>query len=268
MEMEMEDKAESDISGDIVEQEVEKIASQLRKLGVRRNGFVLVHSSLKSLGTLDGGIESPILGLERALGPDGALLLPALSYENIDWSNPLFHFRRTPSCVGALPEYFRKRNGTLRSIHLTHSVCGTGRSAPQFLDSHIRCTTPCGSESPFALLAAAEGQILMLGCGLKPNTSMHGVEETVEPPYLFRSSDSEYSAIDQEGRIHTLRTRRHNFRDWVQRYDRVSNILDAGTELREGRVLSADCFLIEAKALWRKCRKVLERDPYYFVDRA
>ena len=133
------------------------------------------HSSLRSLGPVPGGAETVVRGLVEALGPDGTLLMPALSYARVTPEQPLFDVRLTPSNVGALPETFRTRPGTLRSIHPTHSVCGVGRLAAELLGRHIEDRTPCGPRSPFHLLPEYGGQILMLGCGLRPNTSMHAV---------------------------------------------------------------------------------------------
>src|SRR5690606_7869867 len=98
---------------------------------------------------------------------------------------PEFDLVRTPSNVGTLAEYFRTRPGTIRSLHPTHSICGTGKRTAELLADHARDFTPCGPHSPLTKLPEVGGQILMLGCSLRPNTSMHGVEELVEPPYLF-----------------------------------------------------------------------------------
>ena len=105
--------------------------------------------------------------------------MPALSYATVGPQSPLFNVATTPSCVGALSEYFRMRPGAMRSVHPTHSVSGAGRLAKDLLGEHIRSTTPCGPYSPFARLPEVGGQILFIGCGLNPNTSMHAVEERI-----------------------------------------------------------------------------------------
>jgi len=140
------------------------IADDLRNLGIREGGVLLVHASLRSLGPVDGGAETVICGLLDALGEHGTLLMPALSYESVGVHNPVFDLLHTPSCVGALTEYFRTRSGTLRSVHPTHSVCGIGPKAEELCQEHYLDTTPCGEHSPFSRLRAMEGQILFLGC--------------------------------------------------------------------------------------------------------
>ena len=83
-------------------------------LGVRPGGVLLVHASLRSLGPLDGGAETVVLSLLEALCPQGTLLMPALSYATVGPQSPIFNVAATPSCVGALSEYFRIRPGTIR----------------------------------------------------------------------------------------------------------------------------------------------------------
>jgi len=242
-----------------------RMARDLTTLGVRQGGVLLVHASFKSLGPLPDGPESAIGGLLAALGRDGTLLMPALSYETVNAEHPDFDVRLTPSCVGALPEFFRKRSGTVRSVHPTHSVCGVGSGVARLLGDHGRDVTPCGPNSPFVRLRDASGQILFLGCGLKPNTSMHGVEELVEPPYLY-SGWAVYRITLADGSETTMRVRRHGFKGWAQRYDRIEAVM-GGAGIRAGRVLSADCFLLEAPVFWRRAHAALMAEPLFFVDR-
>ena len=244
---------------------ISKLAVDLRALGVREGSVLLVHAALRSLGSVEGGAETVVLALLKALGHNGTLLFPALSYRTVTSERPYFDIRHTPSCVGALPEYFRQRRGTWRSAHPTHSVCGVGHLAETLLQDHDLDTTPCGPNSPFHKLPHHNGQILLLGCGLRPNTSMHAIEELTEPPYLFADVLS-YVITDAKGRIYTMPIRRHNFDGWIQRYDRVAQVLDSNA-LRTGKVLAADCHLIEAQALWEAVHQKLQQDALFFVNR-
>jgi aminoglycoside 3-N-acetyltransferase len=192
--------------------------------------------------------------------------MPALSYKAVTPETPIFDVQATPSCVGALPEYFRMRPGTRRSVHPTHSIAGVGQSAAGFLAEHELDTTPVGPRSPLSKLRDAGGQVLFLGCGLRPNTSMHGVEELVEPPYLF-ADYVDYRVLFSRpgGGEMTMRVRAHDFNGWEQRYDRLGPLM---TErgLRTGPVLGATAHLLEAAPMWEVAHAALLRDPLYFVD--
>lgn len=243
---------------------LDRLTADLLALGVRPGGVLLVHSSLKSLGQAVDGPEIVIQGLLAALGPDGTLLMPALTYETVRSHNPVFDVRTTPSCVGAIPEYFRSREGTHRSLHPTHSVCAVGPLANELLGPHRQDSTPCGPNSPFHRLPDFAGQIFMLGCGLRPNTSMHAIEELVKPPYLFAAPIT-YTLIDEAGQIIQKKYTRHNFRGWTQRYDRVAEILTSPA-LREGKILAAQSYLIAASVLRDSVLDALKENPLFFVD--
>ncbi len=245
---------------------VDQVCSGAGESGLCKGGTVLVHASLRSMGTVPGGAKTVVHGLLSALGPEGTLLMPALSYAHVDMYRPVFDVRRTPSNVGAIPEHFRKRPGTVRSIHPTHSVCGVGPAADAILGSHQRDESPCGANSPFRRLRDSGGQILFLGCGLKPNTSMHGVEELAEPPYLFGDRVS-YRAILPDGDEIEGHTRRHGFAGWAQRYDRLGSLLgDDG--LSQGKILEATVCVLECREMWERAHEALRGDPFYFVERS
>jgi aminoglycoside 3-N-acetyltransferase len=131
-------------------------------------------------------------------------------------------------------------------------------------DHHLD-TTPMGGRSPLRNLRDLGGQLLFLGCGLRPNTSMHGVEELVEPPYLFGVDITYTLHLGDERREVTCR--RHAFAGWVQRYERVADLLsDDG--LVTGPVLDARTHLLEAPTMWDRAEAVLREDPFAFVSRA
>lgn len=242
-----------------------EIRDRLRRLGVHGGGNLLVHTSLKSLGPLPGGAEDVITGLMESLGPSGTLLLPALSYRTVNRENPVFDLANTPACVGALPEYFRTRPGTRRSIHPTHSVCGIGPGANLLLGEHQLDTTPCGKHSPYYRLNEQGGQILFIGCGLNPNTSMHAVEELIEPEYLF-SDYVDYRIILPQNKEMRMRVNAHNFKGWEHPYERLASLMD-DESMKRGRVLEADCYLLEVGAMWERAYEAMIADPLYFVKR-
>ena len=184
---------------------------------------------------------------------------------------PVFDALRTPSCVGYLSEFFRMQvPGVLRSLHPTHSCCAVGRHAAELTAGHERDETPVGPNSPFAKLPEAGGWILMLGCSADRNTSMHGVEETAEPPYLLdRAVRIPYVLRAAGGTEIPRPSIPHCFRFGglfcAQRYSRILDMLPPGA-LRRGRVLDAECVLMRASAVWEVGRKALERDPFCFVE--
>lgn len=252
-------------SGPADEQVAAQIAGEVRAAGVVPGGVLLVHSSLRALGHVPGGATTVIAGLRQALGPDGTLLMPALSYATVTRERPRFDLVLTPSNVGAIAETFRRQPGVERSLHPTHSVCGLGPAVAALLGQHGQDTTPCGEHSPFRLLPQMDGQILMLGCGLAPNTSFHAIEEVVAPPYLYGEA-IEYELFDGDGARTVKRYLPHDFAGYAQRYERLGDLLSE-PGLRKGAVLAAAVHVIDAASMWEVALYALRRDPLAFVER-
>jgi aminoglycoside 3-N-acetyltransferase len=207
-----------------------------------------------------------IQGLLQAVGEEGTLLLPALS-----WSlrpPECFNVASTPTNVGAITEFFRSRPGTWRSVHPTHSVCAVGPRTHELLGEHPLDNTPCGVHSPFHKVLETNGQLVMLGCGLRPNTTMHALEEYVKPPYLLGQSFV-FTLTDHEGRTYQKEYTTHGFafHGYKQRYDKVIE-LATSPFLRRGKVLEADTFVLDAPKLKSAVLRKLQEDPFFFVEKA
>lgn len=244
-----------------------QVTEDLGRLGVIPGDILMVHSSIKSLGVFNGGLEAIITGFLNAIGPKGTLLMPALCWTIT--TNEIFDPRSTASIVGLLPEYFRQRQGTIRSIHPTHSVCGIGSLANDLLDDHVLDRTPCGAHSPFRKITETNGKIVMLGCGLRPNTTMHALEEFVVPPYLF-GPETMYQILFPDGTIRNSSYRTHNFLGWEQRYDRIAELQSSIKKccfIKSGFVLQACTYLIEASGLRQAVIDMLLTNPLFFVDK-
>lgn len=249
-----------------------QLCNDLSNLGIRPGDIVLMHSSWKSLGGVENGAKGFFEAFMGLLGPEGTLILPALSYESVSDEHPVFDVKNTPACIGFLPEYFRTQvPGVIRSLHPTHSCSMAGKHAAFLAEGHETDETPVGPHSPFAKLPQLDGWILMLGCPPDRNTSMHGVEETAEPPYLLdRTKKVRYVLRTSDGCEMERISFAHDFacetgEHYEQRYSRIIALLDSG-DLRTGKVLDADCVLMRAKAVWQKGREMLMQDPFYFVD--
>ena len=195
----------------------QRLEDNLKTLGVERGDTLLIHSSLRALGAFENRASILFFSLLNVIGDDGTLLAPTLSYENVNKEHPLFNVNQTRSCVGGFTEFFRKQTGVIRSMHPTHSVCAKGKLAEVLTCQHASDHTPVGLHSPFHLLPRFGGKILFIGTGLKPNTSMHGVEELSRPPYLF-GDKLDYTLIDVNGKETKKTYITHDFQGWEQRY--------------------------------------------------
>ncbi|MEV4757913.1 AAC(3) family N-acetyltransferase [Micromonospora sp. NPDC049559] len=181
------------------------LAEQLRRLGVRAGGTLLVHSAMRPMGWVCGGPQAVVLALRDVLGADGTLVVPTHTPGNSDpetWTNPPvprhwwetireqmpgFDPAVTPSrWMGAVAETVRTWPGALRSDHPQVSFAALGRSAEEIVADHP-LTGMLGDESPLARLYARDAQVLLLGVGHDSNTSLHLAEYRVPEPPLERA---------------------------------------------------------------------------------
>lgn len=145
----------------------------------------MVHSSLKSLGTVVGGPATVIHALMEVLTPEGTLMMPSFNHgQAFKPGQPgIFDPRTTPTTNGAIPQVFWQMDGVLRSLNPTHSFAAWGKQARAYTQGHHHTLT-CGPDSPLGLLARAGGHGLLIGVDYRSNTFHHVVETMLAAPCL------------------------------------------------------------------------------------
>jgi aminoglycoside 3-N-acetyltransferase len=178
----------------------ERLAADLRRLGVRPGSELLVHTSLSALGWVAGGAQAVVAALLDALGPEGTLVVPTHTTGNSDpstwgappvpeswWpviraSTPAYDPRITPSRgLGVAVEVARTWPGALRSEHPQDSFAAIGPQAGAITAGHA-LDSGFGERSPLARIEELDGDVLLLGAGHGSNTSLHLAEHRVPDP--------------------------------------------------------------------------------------
>ena len=117
------------------------LQQDLAAMGLTGTETILIHSSMKSIGAVEGGADTVLDALMEFFA-EGLLLLPTHTWQSIDQDHPVFDVRRSPCCVGILPELFRQRPGVVRSLHPTHSIAACGRGAADIWQGNWKTTPP------------------------------------------------------------------------------------------------------------------------------
>lgn len=242
----------------------EQLTRDLRSIGVREAGVVLVHSSLSSIGFVRGGARAVIEALFRTIGPNGTLVMPAHSWDRSARGDFTFDVATTPSCVGQITEVFRTMAGVTRSLHPTHSVAAAGPRAHYLTHGHENASTPCGIGTPYAKLIDERCQILFLGTTLEQNTMLHTVEALCDLPYLMQRDEESFTITDADRIVRTCRLRRHN-RGPDRRFAETEHMLERHGLLRKGRVGRSPVLLVECKPMVTLILETLRSDPHYLL---
>ena len=170
---------------------IDRLAAQLADLGVEHGDTVMVHASLRAVGPVEGGAAGLITALDRAVGPEGSLLMVLGARDDWAWVNELpeeeradllaeaepFDALRTPAepDVGTLAEVFRTHPGTRVSDHPEGRFAARGRLA-ETLTAEPPWDDYFGPGSPLARLLAADGKVLRLGADPDTATLLHHAE--------------------------------------------------------------------------------------------
>lgn len=175
----------------------------LEHLGVKPGDIILLHSSFKSLGPVENGAESIIAGAMDAIGSEGTLVLPTFTQKNFDHAYDTWHLDKH-SDTGWLTNYFRKREGSLRSDQATHSVAASGKDATWLTETHGHThkrfgnfgDTPFSADSPWEKMYQCNAKVVLLGVTPMSITFRHYAEYVyIEELLSELEGHSEYDAM-------------------------------------------------------------------------
>ncbi|MEW4431260.1 AAC(3) family N-acetyltransferase [Paenibacillus pabuli] len=243
----------------------QSLFDQLHRLGIDGRSTLLVHSSMKSMGEVEGGADT-VLDVFTDYMKDGLLVLPTHTWSTINASNPMFHVESSPCCVGILPELFRKRPGVVRSWHPTHSVAAIGQDAVAFTKDDHLYDTPCARGSAWGKLLDRKATILLVGVDLKRNTFIHGVEEWVDIPGRLTDEHEQLYTVLPDGTEISVPSRRHCGLSWSEHFWKVDEVLQRKGAMRQGKLGDAVVRVCDAAMVEEIITAMLRANPDLFSD--
>lgn len=160
-------------------------------LGLYAGMGVMVHSSLRSFGRVEGGAPTVIAALMDVLTSEGTLLMPSFNHGlPFEEDGPgVYDPLTTPTINGAIPAAFWRMPRVFRSLDPTHAIAAWGKHAERYTAHHQRTLT-MGPQSPLGLLNADGGYGLLLGIDYTYNTFHHCVETTLNSPCLGKRTET------------------------------------------------------------------------------
>lgn len=240
----------------------ERIIRDLFLLGVKSGQTLLVNSSLRSFGWVDGGAATVVAALQEAVGVGGNVVTPTGTEENSLTSRahrariagmssaevkayrsemPPFDRETTPSGMGAIGEALRTTVGAVRSAHPQSSFAAVGPEADWLMADH-EIESHLGEGSPLARLYKLDALVLMLGVGHHAHTALHLAEYRYRELPPMRT----YVCVTQVGG----RRRWIAYRDVVlddSDFECLGSYLDNARVGDRGYVGSAECRLLSLR---------------------
>ena len=231
------------------------VTEDLRSLGLATGDRVVIHSSLRAVGRVDGDADAIADALLDVVGPDGLIVVPAFTYDNARF-DPAVESGRT----GALAEVVRLRPGAVRSLHPTHSIVALGMGAAELCAGH-KLVAATDVDSPLDRLARSGGYVLLLGVGHMADTTVHIGEFRAGAPYLHIPFAPDWPRVHEivaAGETVTIEYDR--FPGCSRAFAVVERGLRERSAIRDGFVGQARAQLVRGEDVIEEAVALLERD--------
>ncbi len=245
------------------------LKQQLQQMGFAGTETVMIHSSMKSIGEVEGGAQTVIDALMEYFS-EGLLLLPTHTWRQMSEEYCVFDPETEPACVGILPNLFMKRKGVVRSLHPTHSIAAYGKRAAEYIQGEENITTPCAPEGCWGRLLTEHAKILLIGVTHARNTFIHGIEEMWDVPERLTKEPVLFQIKMPDGSLKPSLVHRHYnpYTDHIsEEFDKMQEgyfLTGAAKKTQFGDVA---CILCDAKRLYEVTGKILQKERNCFIDR-
>ncbi|MCP3137595.1 AAC(3)-VI family aminoglycoside N-acetyltransferase [Pyxidicoccus sp. QH1ED-7-1] len=233
----------------------DEVADQLRALGVKAGGVLLVHTSFRAVRPIEGGPAGLLQALRDVLGPAGTLVTPAWTGSDEEPFNPA----TTPASpdLGVVPDTFWRLPGAVRSSH-PFAFAALGPKAEAITSGPLP-TPPHVPESPVGKVYEHDGQVLLLGVGHDADTTLHLAELLARVPY----GTPKHITVLQDGRPVRVHYRENDH--CCARFALADGWLRERGLQSEGSVGHAHARLIRARDVVAVALERLAQDPLVFL---
>ncbi|MBQ8813689.1 MAG: AAC(3) family N-acetyltransferase [Lachnospiraceae bacterium] len=249
----------------------DSLREQLEAMNIDPKGTLLVHSSMKAIGQVEGGADT-VLDVLCVYMKDGLLIFPTHTWRQMSPTYTVFDVKNEPSCVGLLTNLFREREGVVRSYHPTHSVAAMGKDAADYVAGEELTRTPCPRHGCWGRLYDRNATILFLGCSLKRNTFLHSVEEWENVPNRIAPFSQDFTVMAPDGQSYIVPQYRHHTGepsfDVSQQYDIMEPVFAKEGAIGYGQFGDAKCIIGSAVKMGDITAEYLRRDPKLFDEGA
>lgn len=241
----------------------------LEGMGLKPTDKVMVHSSMKAIGEVEGGADTVVDALMDYF-QQGLVMVPTHTWKQMSEEYNIFDPETEPACVGIIPNLFRKRQGVYRSLHPTHSIAAYGVGAKEYVQGEENLDTPCDPKGCFGRLKDIGAYILLVGVTHARNTYIHSIEESFDVPERLTEKPTTFQVKLPDGLLKEVPMYRHFNSKEEHISDTFDKFMNGYYELGVARKVTlgdAQCILCEARKLFEATKRILEREINCFIDR-
>lgn len=250
----------------------EDLKKCMADMGLKPTDALMVHSSMKAVGEVDGGADTVVDAFMEYL-KDGLFMTPTHTWAQMGKDYPVFDPKTEPACVGIIPNIFRQREGVVRSLHPTHSIAAYGVGASEYIEGEENATSPCPPGGCWDRLREIDAKILLLGVTHTRNTYIHSVDEVLNIRDRLTDEPTLMQVVMPDGSKKDVPMYRHfnrtlgigNFSEEFDKLKQAFYDLGAAKPVKFG---DADCILCEAKKIFAVCERLFSIEENCVIERA
>ena len=242
------------------------ILGQLSEMNAPQGGVVLVHTSMRAVGPVEGGAEGLLDALiEYFTAEDGLLCIPTHTWKaRPNPENIRLDLKANETCIGILPTIAAGDPRGCRTAHPTHSMAVFGRKerVVEYTEGEDCRTTPASPLGCYGKLYTLGGKILLIGVGHNSDTYLHSVEEMLDVPNRLSVEPRELFVRYRTGEIVTRRVHSHRaegIRDVSAHYPKYEPAFRLHGAITDGWIGNAPTQLCDARKMHDVLALVRER---------
>ena len=179
------------------------IIEQLKRMNAPQDKIVIMHSSLRAIGGVEGGAENLLNILVEYFTEKGGLFcVPTHTWHNIGKEITL-DMSTDDNCLGAFSTVALQSGLGVRSENPTHSlvVFGDRGKANEFIKNEPFVKTSTAPEGCYGQLYSRDGYVFLVGVSQNSNTYLHAVDEILKTPNRMEKAPNPARVRKADGRV-------------------------------------------------------------------
>ena len=252
-----------------------KCIEALQNIGLTYGDIVMIHSSLRTIGGIEGvsysdkeGYCETIFDIFDAvldLKNKGTIVVPTFTLSYARHQQP-FIYETSPAdpSLGIFAEFVRNQKESLRSLHPLLSLCAFGYHKEIICSEVSKCCY--GWNSPFHRLYENRAKILLLGVNFQKMSFIHHIEYMAGVSHYYNKAyftpaykDGKELPLPYSAGVRYYNNKVDPF------FERMENYMIEKGSAPEGRFGEAKTMLTSIRDVYDQGFEMLQKNPCFFI---
>ena len=179
------------------------IFNQLEAIDAPKDSVVLMHSSLRAIGEVEGGAQGLLDALVEYFTAEGGLFcVPTHTWDSLD-KEITVDMAGYETCLGGFSVVALRDGRGVRSESPTHSmvVFGERERVEEFIADEPFIKSPTSADSCYGKLCSMGGKVMLVGVAHNRNTYIHCVDEMLNIPGRMTSEPIKVRVKRADGEV-------------------------------------------------------------------